>query len=255
MTPLLMTVFTASLVGSLHCVGMCGGLVTFYAGSDASVGLRRFASHVAYNGGRLFTYVVLGAAAGAFGSVIDLAGSRAGYARVAGIVAGALMIVWGVYALAQALGAKLPRVPAPAFVTRAASRVYGELRGKPPAIRALALGLFSTFLPCGWLYAFAIVAAGTGHSYTGMAVMTAFWLGTLPWMAALGISVQVVAGPIRRHVPVLMALVLVVVGVLSVMDRSAIPFERAATVGSVKAISITDPSAATGEEGSCCKKH
>ncbi len=69
------------------------------------------------------------------------------------------------------------------------------------------------------------------------------------------ISVQVVAGPIRRHVPVLMAIVLVVVGVLSVLDRSAIPFERAATVGSVKAISITDPSAATGEEGSCCKKH
>ncbi|MCC6157513.1 MAG: sulfite exporter TauE/SafE family protein [Deltaproteobacteria bacterium] len=255
MTPLLMTVFTASLVGSLHCVGMCGGLVTFYAGSDASVGLRRFASHVAYNGGRLFTYVVLGAAAGAFGSVIDLAGSRAGYARVAGIVAGTLMIVWGGYALAQALGAKLPRVPAPAFVTRAASKVYGELRGKPPAIRALALGLFSTFLPCGWLYAFAIVAAGTGHSYAGMAVMAAFWLGTLPWMAALGISVQVVAGPIRRHVPVLMALVLVVVGVLSVMDRSAIPFERAATVGSAKAISITDPAAASGEEGSCCKKH
>lgn len=254
MTPLLVTVFTASVVGSLHCVGMCGGLVTFYAGGDASVGVRRFASHVAYNGGRLFTYVLLGAAAGAFGSVIDLAGSRAGYGRVAGIVAGALMIAWGIYALAQALGVRLPSVPAPAFVTRAASKVYGELRGKPPAIRALALGLFSTFLPCGWLYAFAIVAAGTGHSYTGMAVMSAFWLGTLPWMAALGISVQVIAGPIRRHVPVLMAIVLVVVGVISVLSRSAIPFERAATVGSVKAIAITDPSAGEASEHSCCKK-
>ena len=83
MTPLLATVFAASLVGSMHCIGMCGPFVAFYSGADGSAGARRLLSHAAYSGGRLLTYVIFGLAAGAIGAVLDVAGSLAGGQRIA----------------------------------------------------------------------------------------------------------------------------------------------------------------------------
>lgn len=253
MAAMLATVFLASLVGSLHCVGMCGGLVAFYSGADASRGARRWASHVVYNFGRLFTYALLGAIAGAIGSVVDLAGAKAGYGRVAGYVAGGLMIAWGLFTLAQALGVKLPKIPAPRALTRAVSTIYAKLKGKPPVVRAGALGLFSALLPCGWLYAFAFVAGGTGQAWRGALVMAAFWAGTVPWLAALGVSVQFVAGPIRKHVPVLMALMLMVIGVMAAFDRTHVSFDRALSVGSMRASAIQAGEAADEDTPSCCK--
>jgi sulfite exporter TauE/SafE len=49
--------------------------------------------------------------------------------------------------------------------------------------------------------------------------MTVFWLGTLPVMATLGLGVARIAGPLRRHVPALCAVALIVVGVLAVTGR------------------------------------
>ena len=63
MLALFSTVLVASLVGSLHCAGMCGGFVVFWAGGDASQGKNKVFAHMAYNGGRLVTYVLLGALA------------------------------------------------------------------------------------------------------------------------------------------------------------------------------------------------
>jgi sulfite exporter TauE/SafE len=93
-TPLLLTVLVASLAGSLHCAGMCGGFVAFYAGSDPSTGGRRALIHAAYNGARLIGYATLGIAAGSIGQALDLAGSMAGFQRLAAPVAGVTMIVW-----------------------------------------------------------------------------------------------------------------------------------------------------------------
>ena len=83
MITLLGAVFLASLAGSLHCAGMCGGLVIFYSGTDATHGVTRMVAHGVYNGGRLIGYLLLGVAAGAIGGVINLAGSLAGWQRVA----------------------------------------------------------------------------------------------------------------------------------------------------------------------------
>ncbi len=107
MTALLLTVFVASLVGSLHCIGMCGPFVAFYSGADGSGGARRLLSHAAYSGGRLLTYALFGLAAGAVGAALDVAGSLAGFQRVAAIVAGVTMILWGVLALLQIRGVRI----------------------------------------------------------------------------------------------------------------------------------------------------
>jgi sulfite exporter TauE/SafE len=71
-------------------------------------------------------------------------------------------------------------------------------------------------LPCGFLYAFVAVAAGTGSAAGGLLVMAAFWTGTLPVMAGLGLIAQRALGPLRRRLPVITASILVVVGLLAV---------------------------------------
>jgi sulfite exporter TauE/SafE len=224
---LLGTVLTASLAGSLHCAGMCGGFVAFYAGRDASGRGARWTGHAAYNGGRLASYLLLGALAGALGAAVDLAGSMAGLQQVAALAAGALMVVWGVYALLQALDLPVPAIPVPRIVHRVTSRAYDSMRERPPVFRALLLGLFSTLLPCGWLYAFAILAAGTGSPWLAMTVMAAFWIGSVPVMLGLGVSLQWLSVPLRRRLPAVTAAVLIVVGLLWLIGRSTMTANEA----------------------------
>jgi len=217
---LVATVLAASLLGSLHCAGMCGGFVTFYAGADRSTGLARLRPHVAYNLGRLATYVALGAVSGAAGAALDRAGELAGISRAASIVAGFVMVVWGGLLLMQARGLRVPTSWVPAGLTAFVGRRVASLADRPPTVRAATLGLLSTLLPCGWLYAFAVLAAGTGTPFGGAVVLAAFWAGTLPVMATLGAGVQWLAGPLRRHLPVVTSAALIVVGLFTLVGRA-----------------------------------
>lgn len=219
MSALLASVLIASLLGSLHCAGMCGGLVAFWAGADGSHGRSRLAAPLAYNGGRLAVYVALGAIAGSIGAAVDLAGAAAGLQRTAAILAGALMVAWGSATLLQVLGVRLDWLRAPAFLHRAVSRVVGRLRGRPPVVRALAMGVVTAVLPCGWLYAFVITAAGAGSTGWGAAVMLTFWAGTVPVLVGLGAGIRTLAAPLRRHLPAITAIAIVVVGILSISGR------------------------------------
>jgi uncharacterized protein len=210
-------VLAASLLGSPHCAGMCGGFVAFYTAQD---GTARWTSHAAYNGGRLVSYLALGAVAGAIGSGLDRAGAAAGIARLAAIAAGVLMIIWGGVTLLRARGV---RIPGRRLVTvdRVAGWLGTRLGSRPPTARALLLGLFTTLLPCGWLYAFVATAAGTGSVPGAMIVMAAFWLGTVPVLAGLGVVAQRAFGPLRRHLPAVTAAAMIVIGLMMVTGRLA----------------------------------
>jgi sulfite exporter TauE/SafE len=227
---LLVPVFLASVMGSVHCVGMCGPMITFYSAGDTSGGVgraRALLPHAAYHLGRLVTYVLLGGAAGALGAAVDLAGSAGGITRVASVVAGVVMLVWGIGLLADALGVGLPKVLGhprmPRVLQLFGSRVMLSAKGRPPVVRAGLIGLASTFLPCGWLYAFALTAAGTGTPWTGALVMAAFWAGSVPLLLGLGIGLQSAGRVFRKHVPVLSSVVLIVIGLTALFGRSSIP--------------------------------
>lgn len=223
MQALIPTVLAASLLGSVHCAGMCGGFVAFYAGADMARGWRRLVPHFAFNGGRALAYVTLGALAGGIGQFVDLAGTAAGVQSLAAVLAGAVMVAWGLVALARAFGARLPALPVPPPLARTYTAVARHLRSRPPVVRAGTLGLASALLPCGWLYAFVVTAAGTGSALHGAASMAVFWLGTLPMLVGLGVGVQHLAGPLRRHLPAVTAMALVVVGLLAVTQRVTLP--------------------------------
>jgi len=222
MTALVLTVFVASVVGSLHCIGMCGPFVAFYSGADGSEGARRLLSHAAYSGGRLLTYAVFGLAAGAVGAALDVAGSLAGFQRIAAIVAGVTMILWGVFALLQIRGVRIfKHSSGKGRIAGMMRRGFSLVSDKPPVVRAGVVGLLSGFLPCGWLWAFVVTAAGTGSAIQGAVVMTAFWAGTVPALLAVGLGAQLVSAPLRRHVPTVTAVLLVGLGLYAILGRPA----------------------------------
>jgi hypothetical protein len=210
------SVLVTSLIGSPHCAAMCGGFVVFYAGHDAKP---RWPAHLAYNGGRLASYVLLGVLAGALGAGIERAGAVVGVGRAAAWLAGTVMVVWGVAGLLRALGlGGAPRASAPA-VHALIARALRAVHEQPAAVRGLTMGLLSTLLPCGWLYAYVAIAAGTGTPAGGAVVMAVFWLGTVPMMAGLAVLAQSALGGLRRRVPVAAAVIMIALGLLTLSGR------------------------------------
>ena len=90
-------------------------------------------------------------------------------------------------------------------------------------MRALVIGLLSTLLPCGFLYVFVAAAAATASPLRGGLVMAAFWAGTVPIMAGLGLAAQSLLGPLRRRLPIVTAAALMVLGLLAMAGKLGLP--------------------------------
>jgi sulfite exporter TauE/SafE len=215
---LVTTVFVASLLGSVHCAGMCGVFVAVAVepGTDPAVSRRRL--QIAYNGGRLVSYATLGAIAGGVGRVVDLGGAAVGLQRGALLFAGAALVVFALSTLLGLAGVRLP-FRAPPTVRTPFVRWFGKLRSRRGQGRSFAIGALSVLLPCGWLYAFVVTAAGTGSIAGGALTMAVFWSGTLPLLLAIGAGIQRLAGPLRRKAPALAALALLIVGLAALAGR------------------------------------
>lgn len=221
MMSLLATVLVASLLGSVHCAGMCGPFVALTVAGRWVEPPRVSLLHVAYHGGRLITYVVLGAAAGLIGSLVDIAGSAAGLQRGAALLAGSLMVAFGIATLLLEMGVRVASLPAPAFLQVGLQRAHRAVAAQSPVSRALLIGLLSTLLPCGWLYAFALTAAGSGAAWSGALLMAVFWVGTLPVLLLVGFGAQRLAGALGRRVTTATAVALIALGAVTAWQRTS----------------------------------
>ena len=221
--PLVAAVFSASVLGSLHCAGMCGAFVAFAVALDAPTPARRRAQlQAAYHAGRLLVYVTMGSIAGALGGAFDLAGEAVGVQRAAVGVAGAAMMIFGVLAILRLNGVRVPRAPVPTALREGATRAMRFAMDRPPIVRAALTGLCTTLLPCGWLYAFVLTASGAADPLIGAVIMVVFWAGTLPVLVAIGSGLQAVlarAGGWGRRIPVISATLIVLVGLWATFDR------------------------------------
>ncbi len=198
---------------------MCGAFLAIATG-DTTAGKRRQVSlQSAYHLGRLLTYTLLGAAAGAAGGMLNLATTLAGLRPIAAALAGGMMIVFALIALLRHQGVHIDRLPLPAFWTNLLHRGHRAAMNRPPRLRAFSIGLLTTLLPCGWLYAFAITAAGTASPFLGALAMAVFWAGTLPALIAVGAGLRAFLGPIGRKAPILTCIALLAAGLFTLSGR------------------------------------
>ncbi len=225
MITLLGSVLVASIVGSLHCVGMCGPLLSLVTMDQDRVHLPvAGAMHgaVAHGLGRGLGYALLGVVAGGLGMAIDLGGARVGLQHVAVTVAGGSMIVVGVVGLLHAAGLRGLRGPRFRIATAMARWVVRRSAVASPRRRGLGLGMATVLIPCGWLHVFVITAAGTGSPAGGAAVMIAFWLGTMPAMLMFGVSIQRLGASVRAQLPWVMSTMAIGVGIYTLAVRTVV---------------------------------
>lgn len=197
----LFPLFLAGLAGSVHCAGMCGGIVSaFSMGAPARAAAPAFPVAVvtvsaaaslqrtlAYNAGRLASYATAGAMAGGLaGGARTLAGLQAWQAGGYWI-ANLMLVLLGLYlagvfpafARVETLGHGLWRRVRP---------LTGRLLPLDSPAKLLAMGAVWGWLPCGMVYSVLLTAMLTGSAGAGAAVMLAFGLGTLPLLGAMGMA-------------------------------------------------------------------
>ena len=186
----LLSAALVGLLGGVHCVGMCGGVVgalafTLPPERRASLG-RTLPYLLAYNAGRITSYVVAGAAFGAVGAaaVSGLGGLKLAEAALS-VLAGAFMVVLGLYLAGWWQGL--------ARLEQAGSHLWRRLQ---PLGRRLVpvrsvrdawlLGVVWGWLPCGLVYSVLVWALSAGSAVGGGLLMASFGVGTLPTLLALG---------------------------------------------------------------------
>jgi sulfite exporter TauE/SafE len=219
---LISAVTTASLLGSMHCVGMCGPLAIWASGAGESAQKRTVAvATFLYHIGRLVTYLIAGLIAGAIGSAVEIGGQWLGYQVMAARFVGAIMIVVGVVRLYQIARPKSGRAATvnPSTISGLLLKARPFLFRLPIPARGLMAGMLTTLLPCGWLYLFALIAAGTGSITMGPVVMFAFWIGTVPALTGLIAGTRLMSQPFGLLVPAAAAILLIVGGGFTASGR------------------------------------
>jgi len=178
----LLLMLSMGFMGSLHCIGMCGGLISAVSMSSKQVW---WSGLLVYQLGRVSTYATLGLLVGLSGAALnDFGGDY--IQRLLAILAGLLMIAFAMN-LAGWLPDPLKQLGAWASrktgLVQMAMRVSGKKgAGNSRATSWYSLGLINGLLPCGLVYAALSMALATGDTGHATLMMFAFGLGTIPAM-------------------------------------------------------------------------
>ncbi|MYN27771.1 sulfite exporter TauE/SafE family protein [Duganella levis] len=236
----LLPVFVVGLAGSIHCVGMCGGIVTAmstttrstvipaHAEIHAEYPLRRsmgsrvrgndVALVLAYNAGRISSYMLAGALAGGLASgarnMAALAGVQLGFYWLANL----MLVVLGLYLMNAWRGLAVLEQGGRVLWQRAQPLIAPAMKTLMPADTApksYALGALWGWLPCGMVYSVLTTALLSGSAADGAALMLAFGLGTLPMLTGLGmLGARLQQVMQRRQVRLACGLLVLAFGVL-----------------------------------------
>lgn len=191
----LLAALAVGILGGVHCLGMCGGIV-----GAISLGHGRrgpgFDLLLAYNLGRMGSYVIAGALAGWLGATL-LGGLPAGQAVLQGIAALFLILLglyiggwWPVLARLEQVGGVLWRRIEPL------GRRFLPVRH---AGQALLVGGLWGWLPCGLVYSVLAWSLSAGGAAEGALLMGAFALGTLPNLLLMGVFAARMAAFVQKR--------------------------------------------------------
>lgn len=208
-------VFVSGVLGSAHCIGMCGAIsATMNLGTT---GVRSaLARQIFWSIGRTFTYAFLGMVAGFAGarfteseflsSQTSVVGVQAAFA----IVAGLLLVVQGM------LAAGWFRKKITGRGSCVTASLFGKfLRGGSHSGVFIA-GILTGFLPCGLVYSFLALATASASIWKGPLLMLAFGLGTIPVMLVTGAGLTVASFRLRQKLMKAAGVCVLITGVITV---------------------------------------
>jgi len=189
--PDLFAALMMGLLGSTHCVGMCGGLATGIAGAlpSARTSRQQLAVIMLYNFGRLGSYMVAGALIGSASHwMLQLTALKSGMMLMR-VLAGGLLIATGLY-LGRWWNGLLRLETLGGHLWRRIQPLAKSLLPIRSPWQSLALGAVWGWLPCGLVYSALSWSLASAHPLDGALLMLAFGVGTLPAMLGLGTAAQ-----------------------------------------------------------------
>jgi sulfite exporter TauE/SafE len=207
--------FLIGLLGSMHCIGMCGGFVALYA-LRKPADMPSWPYHLLFNTGRITTYALLGGVLGQIGSFVSAAGPYRAVSSTVLVVTGMVMVLMGLN-IAGVIGKRalfddIGITDAP-FFRSALHRMLSFRSVWGTFLFGMLLGL----LPCGLLYPVLVHAASCGGFLQGASTSLVFGLGTAPAMMSFGS----VIGRVRPHMKVTLyrvsAAIVILLGLQSVL--------------------------------------
>lgn len=213
MIELLPLVLMTGVLGSSHCIGMCGPFA-LTIGSNAPTWKQNLFRQLAYSVGRIFTYSVLGAGAGFLaGRLVERTGGLQNVAAGLAIVAGLFLLYEGL----RAAGVLRRRSVAAKRGPCLGGTFMATFLNSPSPSGYFLAGVFTGFLPCGLVYAVLTLAANTQDVWMGAAAMATFGVGTVPVMVATGGAGSLISLTMRKRLFQVAAWCLVVTGAISLV--------------------------------------
>ncbi|WP_312116287.1 sulfite exporter TauE/SafE family protein [Brevibacillus reuszeri] len=196
------------LFSAPHCIGMCGGIMsamTFQSKASLAQTI------MAYNLGRILTYISVGAFMGFIGSFVNAAGTIVGLQGIANILGGVFIILWIGKKVALPLDKwsplKLPVI----------QQLLQKLKTRPGVMPVFVSGLLLGFLPCGLTYTMHMKAAASGSVWQGALTLLLFGVGTLPALILIGVFSFVLTKALRSRVMLIGNMLALIIGIISIL--------------------------------------
>ncbi|MCF6236807.1 MAG: sulfite exporter TauE/SafE family protein [Gammaproteobacteria bacterium] len=225
MTELFISAIAIGFFGSLHCIGMCGGLVSALCMTRPKLW---WPGLLSYQLGRVFTYTVLGFIAGFLGSSLgDIAWFKQAQWLLT-LLAGGLMILFACY-----LGGWLPdpfsRLTAKISQATGMTFWIKKASSSNRLDAWLIVGMLNGLLPCGLVYAGLALSLTVSSPYYGAITMFLFGLGTVPAMLVTPTLLRKITPVKRGHFLKIAALLLIALGLLTMLRGNLHHHDHSAT--------------------------
>ena len=210
MNELYIVALMTGLVGSLHCIGMCGPIAIALPLGQKSW-LHRVAGGLTYNIGRTITYAFIGGLFGLLGQGLEMAGLQ----KWASILIGIIMIL---SVLSPALFSG--KMNFDRWLSGYAGKMISHFRrlftiSSIPSL--FIIGLLNGLLPCGLVYVAVAGAINTNDVISGMIYMIIFGAGTIPVMLAIPLLGNLIGSTVRRKLRGVLSVFIVILGILFIL--------------------------------------
>jgi hypothetical protein len=204
------TAFTLGILGSFHCLGMCGPITLAIPHlSDNKLGI--FLDSLLYNFGRILTYSLMGLVLGLVGVSFRIAGFQDYLSISLGIIILIFLIIPKKYYSSLTDTRFINK-----FVFEFKKRFQNFLKSKS-RLSLFILGFLNGLLPCGLVYIALAGALATARAFEGSLYMTFFGLGTLPMMATVYFSKNIIPNKVRFKINKLIPYAVGLVAVLLIL--------------------------------------
>lgn len=204
------TALIFGLLGSFHCVGMCGP-IAFMLPVDRNNKFKKVGQIFLYHFGRILAYSILGLAFGLVGKSLNLFG----FQQQLSIIIGVLMLLV-IFLPQKTFNRYNFSKPVFRIISKVKSALGKELKKKTPDT-FLTIGFLNGFLPCGLVYMAIFGAIATGNAWHGSLYMALFGMGTIPLMTSAIYLGNFLNGQVRQKIRRAIPVFVVIVGCLFIV--------------------------------------